>query len=65
RTVCKTTPRFLVVESAYGQLARLVKEALFGLEAEMDSIFMPGLGITSEKIVAHVKKDSKIKINDF
>lgn len=65
RKVCKTTPRFLVVESAYGQLARLVKEALFGLEAGMDSIFMPGLGITSEKIVAHVKKESEIKINEF
>ena len=62
RKVCKSTPRFLVVESAYGQLARLVKEALFGLEAKMDEIFMPGLGITSEKIVGHVKKKSELKV---
>ena len=62
RKVCKSTSKFLVVESAFGQLARLVKEALFGLEAEMDEIFMPGLGITSEKIIGHVKKKSELKV---
>ncbi len=50
-------PRLLVVESALGQLARLVKEALFNRPVEsFDTIFRPGVGITAEELVEAVIK---------
>ncbi len=63
REVAGINPNFLVVESSNGQMARLFKEALFGMEVKMDTIFKPGVGITSEEIVQHVKNiaDSGIK----
>lgn len=58
RDICKKVNRILVVESSNGQMARLVKEALFGLEMTMDSIYKPGVGITCEEIVEQVKKNN-------
>ncbi len=55
REICKSTPNILIVESANGQLARLVKEALFGLPINMQAIFKPGVGITSEEIIKFIK----------
>lgn len=55
RKVADTAPQLLVVESAQGQLDRLVKEAIYGSKAEMLSLFKPGVGVTSEEIVARVK----------
>lgn len=55
REIASRTKRILVVESAYGQLARLLKEAAFGLTAEMIPLYKPGVGITSEEIVKKVK----------
>jgi 2-oxoglutarate ferredoxin oxidoreductase subunit alpha len=50
-------PRLLVVESALGQLARLVKEALFNRPVErFETIFKPGVGITAEELVEAVLK---------
>lgn len=49
------TPRILVVESAQGQLDRLLKEAAYGSKAEMQSLFKPGVGITAEEVVARAK----------
>lgn len=48
--------KVLVVESAYGQLARLLKEAAYGSTAEMLTLFKPGVGITSEEVEAEVEK---------
>ncbi|WP_027717124.1 ferredoxin oxidoreductase [Desulfovirgula thermocuniculi] len=48
--------RFLVVESAQGQLARLLKDALYGSTAEMLPLYKPGMGITAEDVVARVKE---------
>ncbi|SFG98759.1 2-oxoglutarate ferredoxin oxidoreductase subunit alpha [Desulfotomaculum arcticum] len=48
--------QMLVVESANGQLDRLVKEAIYGSTVEMLSLFKPGVGITSEEVVARVKE---------
>ncbi|PKM79112.1 MAG: ferredoxin oxidoreductase, partial [Firmicutes bacterium HGW-Firmicutes-13] len=62
RDICQKVNRILVVESSNGQMARLVKEALFGLEMKMDTIFRPGMGITCEEIVEHVKKIIKVKV---
>ncbi|WP_027364327.1 transketolase C-terminal domain-containing protein [Desulfotruncus alcoholivorax] len=48
--------QMMVVESANGQLDRLVKEAIFGSTVEMLSLFKPGVGITSEEVVSRVKE---------
>jgi 2-oxoglutarate ferredoxin oxidoreductase subunit alpha len=45
----------LVVESAYGQLERMVKTALYGLEVPISSYLRPGMGITPEEIVQFAK----------
>ncbi|KJS18005.1 MAG: ferredoxin oxidoreductase [Peptococcaceae bacterium BRH_c4b] len=47
--------RFLVMESAQGQLGRLLKEAIFGAPVEMIPFYKPGVGITSEEVVDKVK----------
>jgi len=48
--------KILVVESAYGQLARLLKEAAYGSTAEILTLFKPGVGITAEDIEAEVER---------
>ncbi|MEW6698672.1 MAG: ferredoxin oxidoreductase [Bacillota bacterium] len=48
--------KLLIAESAQGQLARLVKDAIYGSAAEIVPMFRPGLGITTEQIVAKVKE---------
>ncbi|MCL6610391.1 MAG: ferredoxin oxidoreductase [Peptococcaceae bacterium] len=45
----------LLVESAHGQMARLIKEAAYGCKAEMIPFFKPGMGITAEEVAARVK----------
>ncbi|MEW6540450.1 MAG: transketolase C-terminal domain-containing protein [Bacillota bacterium] len=47
--------RLLVVESAYGQFARLVRDALYGLTVEMVPLYKPGLGITAEEIASRCR----------
>ena len=56
KAVADKTPRLLVVESAQGQLSRLLKEVAYGANAEMHSLFKPGMGITAEEVVARVKE---------
>ncbi|MDN5346549.1 MAG: 2-oxoglutarate/2-oxoacid ferredoxin oxidoreductase subunit alpha [Clostridia bacterium] len=46
----------LVAESAYGQLERLIKPSLYGLEQPVHGYFRPGLGITPEEIAAEAAK---------
>lgn len=50
------TGKILIVESAYGQLARLFKEAAYGSTAEISQLFRPGLGITSTEVEDRVKE---------
>ncbi|MBS4023258.1 MAG: ferredoxin oxidoreductase [Dethiobacter sp.] len=53
---------FLLVESALGQLARLVKEALFNVPVErFDTIYKPGVGITAEELVEAIEKNRKVE----
>lgn len=48
--------KILVVESSYGQMARLLKEAACGAATEMFTLFKPGVGITSGEVEAMVKE---------
>lgn len=47
--------KILVVESAYGQLARLFKEVAYGGTAEITHFFRPGIGITATEVEDRVK----------
>jgi len=55
RRVAATGVRLLVVESAYGQLARLVKEALSGLPAEVHGLYKPGVLVGQGEIATRIK----------
>ncbi|AEF92938.1 2-oxoglutarate synthase [Desulfotomaculum nigrificans CO-1-SRB] len=48
--------KLLIAESAQGQLAKLVKDHIYGCTAEIVPLFKPGVGITTEQIVAKVKE---------
>ncbi len=54
RTVKAKT--LLVVESALGQLARTVKDAIYGCNTSIKTIAKPGMGIISGEIVEKVDK---------
>nr|WP_240610760.1 ferredoxin oxidoreductase [Ammonifex thiophilus] len=56
RRRAKEVRQILVAESAYGQFARLVKEALYGLQVEIVPLFRPGLGINPEDIYSRVQE---------
>jgi len=45
----------IVVESALGQLAKLVKDAIYGCATPIENLSKPGVGIISEEIVERVK----------
>jgi len=47
---------FLVVESAYGQLARLIMEAAFGNTVKIVPLYKPGVGVTAEEVITRVKE---------
>lgn len=56
RAVAEKCNNFLLVESALGQLARLVKEALFNVPInKFDTIYKPGVGITAEELVEKIE----------
>lgn len=48
--------KILIVESAYGQLARLFKDAAYGGTAEIYHLFRPGIGITATEVEDRVKE---------
>ncbi len=56
RAAAQRAKKILIVESAYGQLGKIVKEALFGLPAEAEYLYRPGVGITSEEVVEKVQE---------
>ncbi|MEW6624990.1 MAG: transketolase C-terminal domain-containing protein [Bacillota bacterium] len=46
----------LVVESAHGQLDKLVKENIYGITTPISPYFRPGVGVTVEEVIQEVKK---------
>ncbi|MCL5411447.1 MAG: ferredoxin oxidoreductase [Patescibacteria group bacterium] len=50
KILAKKYEKIAIIESAQGQLGRLVKEALFGLDIEVQEIYKPALGFTPEEI---------------
>ncbi|HOB34808.1 MAG: ferredoxin oxidoreductase [Firmicutes bacterium] len=56
RAAAARANRVVVVESAYGQFLKLVKETLYGMDKPIDAILRPGVGITAEEIVAEIKE---------
>jgi 2-oxoglutarate/2-oxoacid ferredoxin oxidoreductase subunit alpha len=54
KRVAAKAKKLLVVESAVGQLDKLVKQNIFGTNVEMEGLFKPGVGVTSEEIVARI-----------
>lgn len=50
REMAQKAKKILIAESALGQLARLFKEAAFGAQAEIHTLFKPGVGITAEEV---------------
>ncbi|MFZ5591012.1 MAG: transketolase C-terminal domain-containing protein [Bacillota bacterium] len=55
RQAANSAKRLLIVESAQGQLARLIKDAAYGCSAELHYLFKPGVGITAEEVVEKVQ----------
>lgn len=56
REIAKKAKKFFLVESAQGQLARIVKEAIYGETIPFEYCFRPGQGLTAEEVVELVKK---------
>jgi len=56
KTIAKRAKKLLVVESAQGQLAKIVKDAIYGESVPLEGYYRPGQGITAEEIVELVKK---------
>ncbi|WP_066634220.1 ferredoxin oxidoreductase [Desulfolucanica intricata] len=56
KDVANKAKKLLIVESAQGQLDKLMKISAYGCTTEFDSLFKPGVGITSEDIYARVKE---------
>lgn len=56
RDVARRAEKLLVVESAYGQLGRLLREALYGLTVEMLPLYKPGVGVTPEEVAARCRE---------
>lgn len=50
------TKKLLIVESAQGQFAKLIKDEIFGINVEIATLFKPGVGITTEEIVEKVNE---------
>ena len=49
----------LVVESALGQMKRMMTEALYGMTVPMTDYFKPGKGVSSEELIDQVKSMMK------
>lgn len=56
RQIADKARRILVVESAEGQLAKLVMQGIYGSTTPIDKYFRPGLGITAEEVISEVEK---------
>ena len=47
--------KLLVVESAYGQLFKMVEDNIYGLNVPIETLFKPGVGITPEEVAEKAK----------
>lgn len=56
RELAGRASKILIIESSYGQMARLFKEAAFGSTAGISTLFKPGIGITPGEVEARVKE---------
>lgn len=56
RRAAAKAKRILVVESAYGQFLKLVKQSLYGMDKPIDTLLRPGAGVTAEEIVDRIKE---------
>ncbi len=56
RDLASGVKKILVVESSYGQLARLLKEAASGTAVEILTFLKPGIGITAGEVEAKIKE---------
>lgn len=55
--IARKSKQLLVAESAYGQLAAMVRASLYGkTEVPMHEFLRPGLGITEEQVVAEAEQ---------
>ena len=48
--------KIFVTESAYGQMLKMVENALYGMSVETHTYLRPGLGITTEEVIAEYNK---------
>jgi 2-oxoglutarate ferredoxin oxidoreductase subunit alpha len=55
RQVAGRAKKLMVVESAEGQLAKLVTDAIYGKTTPIEPFFKPGVGITPEEITDRIK----------
>lgn len=55
REAAQKAKMLLVVESAYGQLYKLVKDNIYGLNVPIETLFKPGVGITPEEVAEKAK----------
>lgn len=56
RKAAAKAKQLLVVESAYGQLLKIVKDNLYGMDVPIKTHLRPGVGITPEEVVADARK---------
>jgi 2-oxoglutarate/2-oxoacid ferredoxin oxidoreductase subunit alpha len=56
RAIAGRVKKLLVAESAYGQLLKLVQTGIYGNTVAIETYLRPGVGITSEEIVASVQQ---------
>ncbi len=56
KAAIKQAKKILIAESSYGQLVKLVENALYGSTVEIVPMLRPGLGITTEEIVDEYNK---------
>lgn len=56
RKYAEKAKNILVVESAYGQFDKMVKENIYGVSTPIKQYFKPGEGITVEEIILEAKK---------
>lgn len=56
RDVAKRARMLLVVESAYGQLLKIVKDNIYGLNIPVVTMLRPGVGITPEEVSAKCRE---------
>jgi len=54
--VANKAKKLLLVESANGQMARLLKESIYGCKAELIPLYRPGVGITPEEVAEKIKE---------